>query len=68
MWHIKQSGDRGKEYAKKVIEADQLQRQQESHKIGRLLSLLSAAPGPPLYFIRLRVRLRLKARPQGLQV
>lgn len=39
MWHMKQTEDSCKEDAKKVFEADQLQRQQESHKVGRLLSL-----------------------------
>lgn len=38
-WHMKQTEDRCKEDAKKVFEADQLQRQQESHKVERLLSL-----------------------------
>lgn len=39
MWHMKQTEDRCKEAAKKIFEADLLQRQQESKKVGRLLSL-----------------------------
>jgi len=39
MWHMKQTEDRCKEEAKKIFEADVLQRQQENNKVGRLLSL-----------------------------
>lgn len=39
MWHMKQTEERCKEAAKKIFEADLLQRQQESKKVGRLLSL-----------------------------
>lgn len=39
MWHMKQTEDRCREEAKKIFEADLLQRQQESRKVGRLLSL-----------------------------